>query len=56
MITAPVFTAELSAQVDRARAEQQAALQRGDAEAAELASARIADLHELHARAGSPTS
>ncbi|NAZ88098.1 hypothetical protein [Kineococcus indalonis] len=52
MITAPVFTAELTAQTERALAEQRTAELRGDAEAAEVAAARVADLRELHARSG----
>ena len=51
VITAPVFTAELTEQVQLALAEQRAAEQRGDVEAAEVAAGRVQDLRELHARA-----
>ena len=51
VITAPVFTAELTEQVQLALAEQRAAEQRGDTEAAEVAAGRVQDLRELHARA-----
>ncbi|WP_432519244.1 hypothetical protein [Kineococcus sp. SYSU DK006] len=52
--SAPAFTAELTAQVRLARAEQRAAERRGDTEAAELALGRVADLRELLERAGAP--
>ena len=51
VITAPVFTAELTEQIQLALAEQRAAEQRGDVEAAEVAAGRVQDLRELHARA-----
>ncbi len=50
----PTFTAELTAQVELALSEQREAEVRGDAEAAEVAAGRVADLRELHARSAEP--
>ncbi|WP_432497293.1 hypothetical protein [Kineococcus gypseus] len=48
------FTAELTAQVELALAEQRAAEERGDTDAAEDAAGRVLDLRELHARSTGP--